>query len=110
MPHGNVAAEPAEDLLVENGAQQAHLFVRTDRAAVGGGDAGRLLAAVLEGVQREEREPGRVASRRKNPRYPAHVLRVYQPARVSGATRQSLERRPPPKICSSARKMLMASR
>ena len=79
-PIGDVAAELAEDLFVEDGAKQAHLFVRADRAAVGGGDARRLLAAVLQRVEREVREASCVATRSKDPRYPAHVLRVFYSA------------------------------
>ncbi len=35
----DVAAQLAEDILVEDGPQEPHLLVRADRAAVGGGDA-----------------------------------------------------------------------
>ena len=72
----DVAAELAEDIFVEDGAEQAHLLVRADRSAVGCGDARGLLSAVLERIQREEREAGCVASRREDPRYPAHPASI----------------------------------
>ena len=47
-------------LLVEHLGHQAHRFVNSEGLAVGGGDAGALLAAVLEGEETEKGETGRV--------------------------------------------------
>ena len=74
MADRDVPGEPAEDIFVEDRAEQAHLLVRPDRAAVGDGDAGGLLAAVLQCVKREVREARYVAPGREDPRYPAHLL------------------------------------
>jgi hypothetical protein len=48
---GRAALEPADDLGVEYIGHQPHAVVDVERLPVGGDDAGRLLAAVLEGVQ-----------------------------------------------------------
>ena len=55
MPDCDVAAQLAEYVFVEDGAQQAHLLVRADRAPVGCGDSRGLLAAMLQGVERKKR-------------------------------------------------------
>ena len=108
----DVAAQLAEDVFVEDRAEQAHLFVRADRSAVGGGDAGGFLAAMLQRVERKEREAGCVASGAKTPVIP-HILLHYS---LNGADVQRtsdvsrLVGRRPPKIWSKARKILIASR
>ena len=50
----------AERALVEDLRDQAHVLVDQDAAAVGGGDARRLLPSVLQGVQAEVGELGDV--------------------------------------------------
>ena len=53
-----------EHLLVEHLADEAEVLDDGDLAVVGDGDAGALLAAVLQGVEAEEGEARDVASRR----------------------------------------------
>ena len=66
VPDRELAGERAQVVLAEDLADEAELAAGDDvPAAVGGGDARRLLAAVLERVQREVRQtrhlvPGRV--------------------------------------------------
>ena len=55
---GDVAGEVGQGLVVEDLGDQAEVLVDEDLGAVGGGDAGRLLAAVLEGVQAEVGQAG----------------------------------------------------
>src|SRR3954467_3159209 len=50
---GEVAAQAAQRRFVEDLADQPQVLVDDDRGPVGHGDAGRLLAAVLERVQAE---------------------------------------------------------
>ena len=50
MPDRHVALEGAQLLLVEHLVDEALVAHRHDVAALGDGDAGRLLAAVLKGV------------------------------------------------------------
>ena len=50
VPDRDMPAQLAEDVFVEDRAEQPHLFVRADRAAVGCGDARRFLSAVLQRV------------------------------------------------------------
>jgi hypothetical protein len=45
-------------------------------AALGGGDAGRLLTAVLEGIEAEVREPGDLAAGCVYAKYPAFIARA----------------------------------
>ena len=51
----DVAGELGEQILVENRADQAHVFVRTDRTAVGCCDARGLLSTVLKRIKPEIR-------------------------------------------------------
>jgi len=54
---GELAAERGDVGLVEDMADEPEVAPRDDgAAAVGGRDTGRLLAAVLERVEREERQ------------------------------------------------------
>ena len=55
---GDVTGEVGQGLVVEDLGDQAEVLVDEDLGAVGGGDAGRLLAAVLEGVQAEVGQAG----------------------------------------------------
>ena len=61
---GDVAGEVAEVVLLEDLRDEAHAAVHVDAEAVGGGDAGALLAAVLEGVEAVEGDAGDVFVRR----------------------------------------------
>ena len=60
MADREVALERLERGLVEDLRDQAHVLVDQDLAAVADRDAGRLLAAVLEGVEAEVGELGDV--------------------------------------------------
>ena len=60
---GDVAGEVGQGLVVEDLGDQAKVLVDEDLGAVGGGDAGRLLAAVLEGVQAEVGQAGDLLAR-----------------------------------------------
>ena len=70
MTDGVRAGEPREDLLVEDLRDEAHVFDDRDLALVGDRDAGALLAAMLQGVEPEEGEPGDVAARGEDPNTP----------------------------------------
>ena len=61
VPDRELAVEPAEVLLVEDLRDEAHLAEHRQVAAVRDRDPRRLLAAVLERVQAEVREPRDVA-------------------------------------------------
>ena len=84
----DVAAEPAENLFVEDGAEQTHLLVRSDRPAVSRRDTGRLLSAMLQRIQRKEREAGCIASGCEDSGYPAHLTPLYQAASLKIACRR----------------------
>ena len=72
--------------LVEDLADQAEVAARDDvAAAVGGGDPGRLLAAVLERVEREERQARNRVSGGVDPENAAFVARTV--ARIWAAGR-----------------------
>ena len=72
-----LAAERAQVVLLEDLADEAQRALGDDVAvAVGGRDAGRLLAAVLERVEREVRQPGDVVAGRVYPEDPAFVARA----------------------------------
>src|SRR5579875_703673 len=57
---GDVAAETTEVVLGERGVDEPHAGMDADVVAVGGGDAGALLTAVLEGEEAEEADAGDV--------------------------------------------------
>ncbi len=58
MPDRQLAGERAQVVLVEDLADEPELTARDDlTAAVGGRDPGRLLATVLQRVEREVGEP-----------------------------------------------------
>ena len=71
-----VALERGERGLVEDLRDQAHVLVDQDLAAVADRDAGRLLAAVLEGVEAEVGQLGDVLARRPDAEDAAGVLRA----------------------------------
>ncbi len=58
MADGQVAVQGVQVALVEDLRDQAHVLVDEDLVAVADRDAGRLLAAVLQGVQAEVGELG----------------------------------------------------
>ena len=78
-PIASWPSQPAEVLLVEHLRDEAHLAEHGQVAAVRDGDPGRLLAAVLERVQAEVREPGDVAVGRADAEDAAHALAVGLP-------------------------------
>ena len=73
------AAEPCEHLLVEHLRDQAHVLDDRDLALVGHGDAGALLAAMLQGVEAEEGEARHVVLRREDAEDAATVAEVVIP-------------------------------
>ena len=111
----HVADERAELVLVEHLRDEALVADRHDLAAArGGGDPGRLLAAVLERVQREVREIGDVVSRRKDAEDAALVARsvamvVHRRGHAQPAAKASSGPRPirsdPPRAPRAARKL-----
>jgi hypothetical protein len=64
VAYGVLAAQALEHLLVEDLADETQIPDDRDLAVVGHGDAGALLAAVLQGVEAEERQARDVAPRR----------------------------------------------
>ena len=74
MADREVALERLEGGLVEDLGDQAHVLVDQDLAAVADRDAGRLLAAVLQGVEAEVGELGDVLARGPDPEDAAGVL------------------------------------
>ena len=73
LPDRHVAGERLEAPLVEHRGNQAQLTPRGDVPALAGRDAGRLLAAVLERIEREIGEPRNVQLRGVDTEYPALV-------------------------------------
>ena len=72
-----VAGQRAQVVLLEDLGDEPERALRDDVAAVvGGGDAGRLLAAVLERVEREVREARDVVTGRVDPEDAALVTRA----------------------------------
>ena len=74
MTDGEVALERLQGRLVEDLGDQAHVLVDQDLAAVADRDAGRLLAAVLQGVEAEVGELGDVLAGRPDAEDAARVL------------------------------------
>ena len=62
MADRGFASQPAQ-LLLREVRDQAELLEHRQAAVLGDGDAGRLLAPVLEGMQREMRQPRDIAFR-----------------------------------------------
>jgi hypothetical protein len=73
---GLVVLASGQGGLVEFFAHQPHLPVHEHAAAVGGGHAGRLLAAVLERIEPVEHEGGDRSPRRPAPEDPAYLARM----------------------------------
>ena len=63
VPEGDVPAQSLQGLLGKNVRDQALILVHEDLLAVGGRDAGALLAAMLEGVEGEVGETRNVLAR-----------------------------------------------
>ena len=86
---GVLAAEALEHLLVEHLADEAEVLDDRDLAVVGHGDAGALLAAVLQGVQPEEGQARDVVARRVDAEDATAVVEtiVVQDARFCQASR-----------------------
>ena len=72
----HVAVERPQLLLVEDLGDEPGVAQRGDVAALAGGDPRRLLAAVLERVEREVGEPGDVVPGGVDPEHPALVARA----------------------------------
>ena len=89
MADGVLAAEALEHLLVEHLADQAEVLDDRDLAVVGHGDAGALLAAVLQGVEAEEGQARDVEPRRVDAEDATAVVEmiVVQNARFGQASR-----------------------
>ena len=104
MADGVLAAQALEHLLVEDLAHEAEILDDRDLAVVAHGDAGALLAAMLQGVEAEEREARDVAPRRMDAEDATAVMEsvVVQGARpvaqvraAAEATRKQNGARPP---------------
>ena len=76
MPDGRLAAEAGEGAFVEDLRDQPHVPDRRDLAVVGHGDACALLAAMLQRVQAEERQPRDVEAGRVDAEHTAHLCEV----------------------------------
>ena len=74
MADREVADQARERRLVEDLRDQAHVLVDQDLPAVADRDAGRLLAAVLQGVEPEVGELGDVLAGGPDPEHAAGVL------------------------------------
>ena len=85
MPDGQVAAQRAQVVLLEDLRDEAEGALRDDgAAAVGRGDARRFLAPVLERVQREVREARDVVLGGEDPEDAALVARSVAEGEVGG--------------------------
>jgi hypothetical protein len=73
VPDSQMAPERTQDPLVEDLGNQAHPFVQIRHVAIAGGDAGALLAAMLQGAQRHHRQRGRRATFRTQPHDPTRL-------------------------------------
>ncbi len=63
MSDADVPIEDRQGRLVEHLGNQSHVLEDRDGFAIGGGDAGRLLAAMLEGEETEVDQLGNPLSR-----------------------------------------------
>jgi hypothetical protein len=78
VPDREIAGQRLEVVLLEDLVDEAQGTLRDDVAAlVGGGDAGRFLPPVLEGVQREVGEPRNVVLRGVDPEHATLVPRSF---------------------------------
>src|SRR5579884_2260355 len=83
MTDGDVPAKTGQNFFVEDRADEPHLFMRANGAAVARGNAGRFLSAMLQRVQRKEGEARRVMAGCKNAGYAAHEGFILQRSRRS---------------------------
>ena len=74
---GHVAAQTGELALVEHGGDQTHVLHHGDGVAVAHGHAGRLLAAVLQGVETVEGQVCHRAPRGIDPEDSASFLGLH---------------------------------
>ena len=63
MPYGAVAGERLDGGLIENLCDESHALVQFDALAVGNGDSGALLSAMLQCEQAEKRDAGHFLAR-----------------------------------------------
>ena len=73
MADRDLAGERLQLLLVEDLRDEAHVAQHGQPAAVGDGDSGRLLAAMLKREEAEVREPSHVALDRADAEDAAHL-------------------------------------
>ena len=103
MADGEVAAQAAQGRFVEDLADQPEVLVDDDRGAVGHRDPGRLLTAVLEGVQAEIGQLRDLLPRRPDTEDATGVLRSG--IRGIEVVRQpSVTARHPPTVPAAARR------
>src|ERR1700678_568508 len=90
MPDRELAGERAQVVLGEHLVDEPKLAARDDVAtAIGRGDASRLLAAVLQGVQREVRQTRHLVTGRVQSKHSALVARslTHHVHKLAGVTR-----------------------
>jgi hypothetical protein len=75
VTQGHLACERPQLVLVEHLRHQAEITHGHDVTALAGGDAGRLLAPMLERVESEVGEPGHIGLGRVDAEDPALVAR-----------------------------------
>ncbi len=83
MPDGHLTLERLQLLLVEDLGDEPHVAHRHDLAGVRRRDPGRLLAAVLQGEQREVGEPGDVTLGSEDAKDTALVARTVPVVEIS---------------------------
>ena len=98
MADREVALERGQRGLVEDLRDQAHVLVDQDLAAVADRDAGRLLAAVLQGVEAEVGQLGDVLAGGPDPEDAAGVL---------GSLVVGVERRRQPAVAAARLPLLL---
>ena len=81
VPYCYVALEAPDELIGENLGYKAHAFVHPNSLAVGCGDAGRFLPAVLEREEPEEGEPRDVEACTIDPEHSAFFSEVLHEKR-----------------------------
>ena len=99
---GEVAAQAAERRFVEDLADQPEVLVDHDRGAVGHRDPGRLLTAVLEGVQAEIGQLRDLLPRRPDTEDATGVLRSGRLG-IEVVRQPSVTARHPPTVPAGAR-------
>ena len=84
VAEGEVSRERLEAALVEHLGDEAEIALGGDVPVLGGRDAGRLLAAVLEGVEGEVGEPGDVVLGCVDAEHTAFVARAVAELWICG--------------------------